>query len=157
MRGYKHLLQCRCVLPQFKNQADPPRHQFIVFSAIKDDDTPVVKYAQCNNCGIIHKVVDICKSEVLAGKEAMGSIMKVEDIKVAMHPNLVDILERHACDLPTWEHAQFILENKQWGDFVVLNQEEESGTRQGKYVRIMGESLFKVENYVREEVLSPKA
>jgi len=155
MRGQRHLVKCRCVLPQFKGQSNPPAHQFIVFSVVNDDDSVKVKYAQCNNCGIIHKVTDVCKSEILPGKEAMSSIVKVEDIKLSLPPNLTDILERNNVDVATWEQAQFILENKEWGNFVILAQEEESGTRQGKYVRIMSETFFKVESFSREEVAVP--
>lgn len=156
MRGQKHLIKCRCVLPQFKGVVDPPAHQFIVFSVLREEDDEVqVKYSQCNNCGIIHKVTDICKSEILSGKEVMKSIVKVEDIKSSLPTNLVDILERNNCDLPIWEQAQFIIENKQWGNFVILTQEEESGTKQGKYVRIMSETFFKVESFSREEVAVP--
>jgi hypothetical protein len=128
----------------------------VVFSVVKDDDTVVSKYAQCNNCGLVHKVTDICRSEIMAGKESMGSIVKIEDIKGSLPPNLADILERSSADLATWEQAQFVLENKQWGSFVVLAQEEESGTKQGKYVRIMSETFFKVETFSREELASPQ-
>jgi len=127
----------------------------LVFSVIGDDESVKVKFAQCNNCGIIHKVTDICTSEILPGKEAMGSIVKIEDVKTSLPPNLSDILERNNCDLPTWEQAQFILENKQWGNFVVLAVEEEAGIKQGKYVRIMSETFFKVEPFTREEVAVP--
>jgi len=155
MRGQRHLVKCRCVLPQFKGITSPPAHQFIVFSVISEENAVTVKYAQCNNCGIIHKVTDICTSEILSGKEAMNSIVKIEDIKLSLPPNLADILERNNADVATWEAAQFILENKEWGNFVILAQEEESGTRQGKYVRIMSETFFKVESFSREEVAVP--
>lgn len=155
MRGQRHLLKCRCVLPQYKGASNPPVHQFVVFSIVNDDDTVKVKYSQCNNCGIIHKVTDICTSEILPGKEAMSSIVRAEDVKLSLPPNLSDILERNNVDIATWEQAQFILENKQWGNFVILAQEEESGTRQGKYVRIMSETFFKVESFSREEVAVP--
>jgi len=155
MRGQRHLVKCRCVLPQFKGVVNPPAHQFVVFSVISDDNSVKPKYSQCNNCGIIHKVVDICTSEILSGKEAMGSIVKIEDIKLSLPANLADILERNNVDIATWESAQFILENKEWGNFVILAQEEESGTKQGKYVRIMSETFFKVESFSREEVAVP--
>lgn len=155
MRGQRHLIKCRCVLPQYKGVTNPPPHQFVVFSVINDDDSARVKFSQCNNCGIIHKVTDICKSEILPGKEAMSSVVKIEDVKLSLPPNLADILERNNVDIATWESAQFILENKEWGNFVILAQEEESGTRQGKYVRIMSETFFKVESFSREEVAVP--
>lgn len=151
--GQRHLIECRCVLPQFKNRNDPPRHKFLVFSIINDDDTVAIKYAQCNNCGIIHKVVDICKSEIMSGKEQMSSILSLDEIKSNLPPNLSDILERNGVDLPTWEQASFIYENKRWGEFVVLAVEEDDGTKQGKYVRIMSETFFKIEPFARVEVL----
>lgn len=155
MRGQRHLIKCRCVLPQYKGVTNPPVHQFVVFSIITDTDSVKQKFAQCNNCGIVHKVTDICVSEILAGKEAMASVVKIEDVKLSLPSNLSDILERNNVDLATWEAAQFILENKEWGNFVILAQEEESGTRQGKYVRIMSETFFKVESFSREEVAVP--
>lgn len=156
MRGQKHLVKCRCVLPQYKGQSNPPVHHFVVFSVIDDDDRVRVKYTQCNNCGSIHRVVDICKSEIQPGKEAMSSIVSIEDVKASLPNNLSDILERNQVDLSTWENAQFILENKQWGNIVVLASEEDSGTRQGKYVRLMSESFFKIEAFVREEIVVPE-
>ena len=137
MRGQKHLIKCRCVLPQFKSMATPPSHQFMVFSIIDDEDNVITKYAQCNTCGIIHKVTDIA------------------DIKSSLPSNLSDILERHNVDLTAWEQAQFILENKRWGEFVILAQEEDSGTKQGKYVRLMSETFFKIETFTRHDFVVP--
>lgn len=152
-QGLKHLITCRCILPQLKRLDDAPQHQFVVFSVIEDDGTFRTKFAQCNNCGIVHKVLDVCRSEIVT-RESMNSLPTIEDIKAGMPPNLVNILDVNRVeDLPTWELAQFILENKQWGNFVVLATDEEDGLRQGKYVRILGENLFKVETFIREEVV----
>jgi hypothetical protein len=155
MRGQRHLIKCRCVLPQFKNRVDPPRHHFVVFSAIDDNDNVVVKYSLCNNCGSVHKIIDLCKSEILQGKENMSSVLSIDDIKQSLPTNLVDILERNSVDITCWEQAKFIIENKLWGEFVLLGQEEESGTKQGKYVVIMSETFFKIESFSREDVLVP--
>lgn len=155
MRGQKHLIKCRCVLPQFKDLSNPPQHQFVVFSQIDDNDNVVVKFSQCNNCGLIHKIIDMCNSEIISGKENMSSIITLDDIKLSMPSSLSSILERNNCDISTWEQAQFILENKQWGNFITLTQEEESGIRQGKYLRIMSETFFKIETFTREEQIVP--
>ena len=32
MPGIKHLIQCHCILPQYRNIDDPIFHKFIVFS-----------------------------------------------------------------------------------------------------------------------------
>ena len=150
--GQKHLVHCECILPQFKNAKLPPRHQFTVFSVVGDDNKVVVKHAQCSNCGVVHKVTDITKSSILSGKESSQQILSIDDIKGSLPENLVNILERSVCDLPTWEYAQFIYENKRWGEFVVMVSEAEEDERVGKYVRIIGENLFKVESFTRKEV-----
>jgi len=150
--GLKHLITCRCILPQFKRAKDPPSHQFVVFSVIEDDGSARVKFAQCNNCGIVHKVLDVCKSEIVS-RESMKSLVTIEDVRVGMNANLVELLELNKADLPTWESVKFIIDNKQWGSFVVLSTDEEAGLRQGKYLRIFGEDLYKVETFTREEVV----
>jgi hypothetical protein len=150
--GQKHLIKCRCVLPQFKNKPDSKQHRFVVFSEVIED-VAKQKYAQCNNCGLIHKIVDICTSEILQGKEGMSSILLIEDIKAGLNPNLVGILERHQCDLPTWEHAQYVVDNKCWGDIIILTNDNEDDDKIIKYMRVLGETLFKVDSHTRKDVI----
>lgn len=151
-RGQRHLVKCRCFLRMFANQPNPPAHQFVVFSEIVEDSV-IPKYAQCNNCGIIHRVVDICKSDIMPGKENMSSIVTIDDIKSSLPPNLVNILERSSAELSSWEQAAFIFENKLWGEMVLLSQEDDQSTKQGKYVRLLSETFFKVETFSRVEIL----
>lgn len=151
--GMKHSIRCRCVLPQFKRHVDPPQHQFVVFSVIQDDGTFVTRFAQCNNCGIVHKVTEVGQSTVVQ-RETMQSLISVDDVRRSLPSNLAELLDASSADLATWEMAQFIVENKRWGDFVVLSTDEEGGVRQGKYVRILGDNLLKVETFTREEVSS---
>lgn len=149
MQGYKHLVKCRCVLPQFKRLENPPQHQFVVFSVIDNDGNVLPKFNQCNNCGLIHKIVDICKSEIQPGKESMKSILKIEDVKPSLHINIASILDANGCDLASWEAALFIVENKQWGSYVVLTKETEGNEVNGKFIRIFSDSLCKVETFTR--------
>lgn len=152
--GQKHLVKCRCVLPQFKNSHDPEKkqHRFTVFSEVIDDIVKH-KFSQCNNCGLIHKVIDICTSEIMTGKEAMNSILTIDDIKPGLHPSLISILERYQCDLPTWEQAKFISENKKWGEIIILTSDFEDDTKVIKYLRVLGETLFKVDSHSRKEIV----
>lgn len=150
--GQKHLVRCRCVLPQFKKLQNPPAHQFTVFSII-DNDVVQQKFSQCTNCGVIHRITEIGRSEIVTGREAMGSILTIDDIKPSLPEAIVKILEKNSVDLPTYEFVQFIIENKQWGNFVVLTTDLEGDVRQGKYLRILGETLFKVETFERLEAL----
>lgn len=149
MNGQKHLIKCRCVLPQFKKREIPPVHQFIVFSVLDNEGTISPKYTQCNNCGVIHKVTDICRSEIQSGKENMNSLIKIEDIRPCIHPNFSAILESNNADLATWEAVQFIVENKQWGGHVVLTTDTDGEEIHGKYMRIVGETMCKVESFTR--------
>lgn len=149
--GMKHMVRCRCVMPQFKRLPEPPVHQFVVFSIVEDDKV-LPKFVQCNNCGIIHKIVDMCKSEIIKTRESMGSLMTLEDVQAGMHKDLSTILQSNGADLPSWEAARFIYDNKRWGEIVVLNTDAEEGTRQGKYLQIIGENLFKVNSFSREEI-----
>ena len=152
--GQKHLIKCRCVLPQFKNSNDleRKRHRFPVFSEIIND---VVKhkYAQCNNCGLIHKVIDICTSNIMSGKEDMNSILSIEDIKTSINSQLSSILERYQCDLPTLEQTQYVIENKRWGEIIILTNDPEEDNKVIKYLRILGETLFKVDSHTRKDII----
>lgn len=152
-QGQKHFIKCRCVLPQFKRYVNPPAHMFAVFSVI-DDDVVQKKFAQCPNCGIVHRVTDICTSEIIDGKEWMSSIVTIDDVKASLPEQLKTILETHDADLSTWENASFIYDNKQWGNFVVLASDVDGNVRQGKYVIILGENMFKIESFVRDEVIT---
>jgi hypothetical protein len=154
--GQKHLIKCRCILPQFKQRQNPPPHHFIVFSILDEEAGSVeTKYSQCNNCGTIHKIVDICKSEIQSGKENMNSLIRLEEIKPSLHSNFSSILEANNADLATWESVQFIVENKQWGNYVVLSTDNENDEIYGKYIRILGESICKVENFTRSSGVIP--
>ena len=81
--GVKHLVQCRCVLPQFKHAHKPIQHQFVVFSVINDEGNVESKFAQCPNCGLIHKVVDVNNSEIMHGRENMGALITIDDVKLS--------------------------------------------------------------------------
>jgi phage regulator Rha-like protein len=99
---------------------------------------------------VIHKVFDITLSEIV-GKENSTALISIDDLKASLPQNLVVVLEKNNADLPTWEAVQFVYENKKWGEFVVIASEADEDARQGKYVRILGENLFKVESFRREE------
>lgn len=153
-KGTKHLIKCRCILPQFKGKPDASLHQFIVFSVLDDQDVMKVRFAQCNNCGVIHKVTDVCTSEIMPGREHMDSILTIDEMKSSMPDQLTSLLETHSADMATWEQAKWILDNECWGDFVILSSETVDGTKQGKFVRIIGEKLFKIDSFARDDIFS---
>ena len=48
MDSVNHLIECRCILPQYKKAIDPPFHKFVVFSVIDKFDV-VLEKACCGN------------------------------------------------------------------------------------------------------------
>ncbi len=148
--GQKHLIKCRCILPQFKRVNNPPYHQFPVFSVI-EDDVVLPSFVQCPNCGIIHKVTDILVSEIVKGREHMSSLKTIDDVRVGMPEQVAAVLEANNADLATWEAVSFVIDNKLWGDFVTVTRDTDGSVSQGKYIKILGEKLFKVETYMRDD------
>jgi hypothetical protein len=84
----------------------------------------------------------------------MGSILSINDIKSGLPYKLVEILENNDADLPTWESAKFIYDNKKWGNFVLLTTDVSEGVRQGKYVKILSDNIFQVEGFTCDEVIT---
>jgi hypothetical protein len=153
MKGLKHLVECHCVLPQFRRRKEPPYHSFVVFSLFDDSDTAIPKHAKCNNCGVIHNVIDVCKSEILAGQE-VGAIMTTEDCGTMLPAGIKQMLETYSCDVPDWEHALFILQNEKWGDFIIIHREEtEAGDLTGKILRFNGPGNYRLEPFLQKRTV----
>ena len=128
MAGIKHLIECHCTLKIYDRGEDIQNHifhKFAVYSKLKKDENKIVeKIAQCNNCGTLHKVFDICKSELVErGKDDSNSIIDVEDIKVQLSEKVVKILERYKVDIATWEQALDVYEEKSWGSNIIVSRQ----------------------------------
>jgi len=151
VRGIKHLVQCRCILPTLKNRKNPPFHQFIVFSTLKDDKVEE-KIVTCNNCGVNHLVKDICTSEFLTS-EGTTATLTLEDVKMMIPESVASILETYDKDLPDYEHAHFILSYNQIDSFIVLSSEIVDEKKVGKILRYKGEMKFIIEPYSTAEMI----
>jgi hypothetical protein len=153
-QGQKHLIKCSCVLPQLSKLKDQPSHEFKVFSIFDDESGEFEpSFVQCDNCGVVHKVIDLCTSIVMRGKEELNSVVTVEDVKAVMPQQLSAVLEQNNADLPTWQQTAWLLEEKKWGTSLVLTSEYIDGTRQGKLLTILGEALYKVTSFTNETVV----
>ena len=156
MRGVKHLIECHCTLPQFRDSRNPVYHRFIVFSEFDRNENVIPKYAQCNNCGVIHRVTDILKSEILTGNDTSVSIVGINDIKLSLPAGAVTVLESYNVDLPTWEEVASILENELWDSTVALTTESKDGITEGKCLRIKGRAALRVEPYSINTAFPPR-
>lgn len=124
----KHLIECQCVLNIFKNKTKIIYHKFKVFSEIDNDDEVREKYVICNNCDIVHRVYEVCKSEIKWGCENLKSLVTTkEDIKFNLESKnyhiITEELEKNNIDLCEWEYIDYLLENKKEGQ-IILNKNE---------------------------------
>jgi len=147
----KHLIECNCILPQFKNIEPDIFHKFAVFNELEDETAKVVEsFAQCPNCGAVHKVTEVGKSTIL-GKETSLNLPAIDEMRVSLPSWLSNALDKYGCDIPTWQEAKFIFENQLWGRFIVLAKEREEEKIFGKIMIILGETLHKIESFTRED------
>lgn len=147
----KHLVECKCILKIYEGSNPPVFHKFVVFSEFEDETGDMIpSFAQCNNCGVIHKVTEVSTSSILR-KEEMRTIASIEELEMELPQKLVSLLKSNDCDLHVWQEAKHILTHKLWGKFVVLSREKENLTIYGKALVILGEGLFKVESFEQPE------
>ena len=146
MQGLKHIIECHCVLPQYKNNPNPVWHKFVVFSIIDNSDTVIPKHAKCNNCGVVHNVIDIGKSEVLSGQE-LGAVMQKEDIQIMLPDSLKNILISYDCDVATWEHVLFVLQNSKFPSNIVISRDEENGIVSGKILEMATHGSYTIKPF----------
>ena len=144
--GIKHLIQCHCVLPQYKNSNPPIFHKFVVFSLVEDDQVKE-KIVQCNNCGVLHRITDHCRSEIILGKEASESIRTVEDIELSLPERLAAYLKSQNVDIATWEQVEWVIENSEDVE-IVIRRDEQAGKTNLKILTIRKDGNFKTRNEI---------
>ena len=151
MNGTKHLIQCHCVLPQFKNKDETTFHKFVVFSIFDDNDNIMPHLARCNNCDMVHKIIDVCRSEFIYTLEDTDSILTKNDFRRSVPSDLCKILDENMCDIATWENAKFILENELWGQMITLTKDDIGDSSQIKILTISNKNKFKISTHLRQD------
>lgn len=152
IEGVKHLVECHCVLPQYRKMENPIFHKFVVFSVI-DDDAIEPKFVQCNNCLIVHKIVDICKSEIVAGLEFSNAVTRLDEIKESIPDQMASFLEKANSDMATWENVAFLLENSLGGFEVPIAKEIVGGMTQVKMLSVDEKGKVKIKTVTRNDDL----
>jgi len=145
----KHLVECHCKLPQYRNKQSAPYHQFVVFSIIDQSGTVVPKHAVCNNCGVVHNIFDIAKSEILLGQE-LGAVMSEEDVGLMLPDSLKNILISYKCDIATWEHVLFVLQNNNYPENIIINREVEGDIVSGKMLKMASQGNYQIIPFSRK-------
>jgi hypothetical protein len=101
---------------------------------------------QCNNCGIIHKVVEACVSSTLK-RDNLPSLVTREELLDALPEKLQKDLDKYKTDLPTLQEITWIREHQAWGRSVILAKDEVDGILVGKALLLLGETLWRVQNF----------
>jgi hypothetical protein len=149
MECIKHLVECHCKLPQYGRKPNAPYHQFVVFSIIDNSETIIPKHAMCNNCGVVHNVIDIAKSEILLGQE-IGAVMTEDDVGLMLPESLRNILISYNCNIATWEHVLFILQNNKFPENIIINREIEDDLISGKILTMSSHGNYQIIPFSRK-------
>ena len=153
MKGIKHLIQCHCVLPQFRKSKNKIFHKIEVFSVFEEDDEIKEKFVICDNCGVVHKVFDLCRSEIQTSHESITSVRTIPEIKMSLDKDISTLLETNNCHVSTWENVEFIIDNNLIDYPVIINRESVKGKTNVKILNLKSNGRFKITNEViKDEV-----
>jgi len=150
VKSIKHTIQCHCILPQYRNREEPVFHQFIAFGVIDDSDTLISKYVNCNHCSAVHRIFDVCKSEIVVGKEDINSTVSIDDVSLMIPKDIVSVLEAYDCDLPEYEHALFIYQNKLFNESIILTRDSMESEVIGKRLTFTKMGSASIESFVEK-------
>lgn len=150
MKSIKHTIQCHCILPQYRNREDPVFHKFIAFSVLDDSDTVVSKYVNCNNCSAVHRIYDVCKSEIVVGKEDMRSVVSIDDISLMIPKDIVSVLEAYDCEIHCYEHTLHILQYRLFEEYVILAKDVMENEVVGKKLTFNKMGAASIESFVEK-------
>lgn len=146
MPGVKHLINCHCILAIFKNNQKIINHRFPVYSKVDETGKPFEKIVKCNNCDTLHLIKGICQSEILPGKDQTQVVMTKEEIGFMLSEKINNILNKVDADISTWEHVLDIVEEKRWGECVVIKRDIIDEKQQIKIVQFISEDKIKIMN-----------
>ena len=148
MKGIKHLIQCHCVLPQFRKRDNKVFHKIEVFSLISEEDEVQEKFIVCDNCGVVHKVFDLCRSEIQTKHESITSVRTIPEIKMSLDDKISDLLEENNCHVSTWEYIEHVIDNNIVGLPVVISRENIKGKTSVKFIELKDNGKFKIKNEI---------
>ena len=147
--GVKHLIECHCTLKIYEGKKDHVFHKFPVYSCYDKNKKIISKISQCNNCNTLHRVYDICKSEIIrSGKDRNTSEVTIEDMSLQIDTKLSNLLKRYQCDISMWENVIDIIEKEAWNYPLVLSREIIEEQYHVKILLIASESKFKITSKV---------
>ena len=154
MLGQRHLIECHCVLPIYKDKKPTVYHKFAVYSKFDEKTGNVIpKYANCNNCGITHEVYELCRSTIIVGKEEITSVRSLKDIEVSLSKKINDILLQYDCAVDVYEEIEDIIDNESFPANIILKREILQEKESVKILQIRGHDSMKVFSEIIDNIL----
>lgn len=145
----RHLIECHCILPIYKNKKPIFYHKFAVYSKLDEKTGKVIpKYVNCNNCGVTHYVTEFCKSEIKIGKEDVSSVRSIADISHSIPENILKILNSNNVSLDVYEEVEDVIDNCLYPRNVVLSREILGEDYHYKILDMQSELKFKIRSEI---------
>jgi len=153
MPGIKHLIECHCFLTIYKKGKKMINHRFPVYSKIDDQGKLIPKLVKCNNCEAAHYIEKIGRSELRPGKDQSDAVIKIEDIKHDLPDRIFKYLIENNCNIADFEHAKDIIQEKRWGESIVIRRDIVKEKQQVKYIVVNDKNNFQVKSDVIEDLI----
>jgi len=145
----RHLIECHCILPIYKNKRPVMYHKFSVYSKIDEKTGKVIpKYVNCNNCGVTHYVNEYCKSQIKAGKEDILSARTIDDVRLSIPEKILDVLVTYKCTVDVYEEIEDVIDNDLYPRSIVLNREIINDNQHYKVLEMKSNSNFKIQSEI---------
>ena len=151
--GIKHLIECHCYLAIYRNNAKQILHKFPVYSKFDESGKIIEKNAKCNNCETLHTVYGIGKSFINPGKDQTEVLTSKKDIEFSLNQKIINILKNYNCDISNWEHALDIVEEKRWGEEIVIKRDIINEKTHIKIMKIESENQVKIKSEIIDEFI----
>ncbi len=153
MLGHKHMIECHCILPIYKDSLPAIYHKFITYSKIDERGKIIPKYVNCNNCGITHYVYELCKSDIKVGKEDIKSTRTIEDIKLSLPDKIINILTSNNCTIEDYELVEDIFDQEIFPSNLIIKREIIDEEHHIKLLKINNAEKFKIESEVIKTIM----
>ena len=85
------------------------------------------------------------------GSEDVSSVVSISDFSLSLPKELYETLGQYDCSVADYQHAQYIIDNKQWGSHIVLKREDVDGKISGKLLSFLEEDKYRIESYLHNE------
>ena len=154
MLGQRHLIDCHCILPIYKNSDPVVYHKFAVYSKLDEKTGKVIpKYVNCNNCGITHTVTEFCKAKIQKGKEDITSIRNIQEIEISLPEKLVKFLKQYKPTIDILEEIEDVFNNELFPRSLVIKREVVDESYNIKILNLINEERFTISSEILNDTI----